>query len=61
MLGGNIPHKTKTISIAIYDYVELLEYGKAHTLSLILIIFCLMSLVFLFVFGGKQNDADDWN
>lgn len=62
MLGGNIPGKTKTISIAIYDHVELLEYGNAHVLSLILVAFCLLSLVLLFMFGDKKRGgADGWN
>ncbi|OFW81064.1 MAG: molybdenum ABC transporter permease subunit [Alphaproteobacteria bacterium RIFCSPLOWO2_01_FULL_40_26] len=62
MLGGNIPGKTKTISIAIYDYVELLEYNKAHMLSLILVVFCLLSLVLLFMFGDRRRGgADGWN
>ncbi len=33
MIGGNIPGKTQVISIAIYDHVEALEYGRAHWLS----------------------------
>ena len=33
MIGGNIPGETKVLSIAIYDYVERLEWGKAHMLS----------------------------
>lgn len=33
MVGGNIPGETKVLSIAIYDHVETLEYGRAHTLA----------------------------
>lgn len=33
MIGGNIPGKTKVLSVAVYDYVELLEYGRAHVLA----------------------------
>lgn len=33
MIGGNIPGETKVLSVAIYDYVETLEWGKAHVLS----------------------------
>ncbi|PIE45439.1 MAG: molybdate ABC transporter permease subunit [Gammaproteobacteria bacterium] len=32
MLGGNIPGKTKVLSIAIYDHVETLQYAQAHRL-----------------------------
>ncbi|HVT18070.1 MAG TPA: molybdate ABC transporter permease subunit [Thermoanaerobaculia bacterium] len=33
MIGGNIPGRTRVLSIAIYDHVERLEYGQAHLLS----------------------------
>jgi len=33
MIGGNIPGQTQVLSIAIYDHVEMLEYGHAHWLS----------------------------
>ena len=33
MIGGNIPGATRVLSIAIYDHVELMEWGAAHVLS----------------------------
>ena len=33
MIGGNIPGATRVLSIAIYDHVELMEWGVAHALS----------------------------
>ena len=33
MIGGNIPGETQVLSIAIYEHVEALEYGRAHWLS----------------------------
>ncbi|MDO6462080.1 molybdate ABC transporter permease subunit [Granulosicoccaceae sp. 1_MG-2023] len=33
MIGGNLPGETKVLSIAIYDYVESLEWTQAHILS----------------------------
>ncbi len=33
MVGGNIPGRTKVISIAIYEQVETLNYREAHILS----------------------------
>ncbi|MGQ9368567.1 molybdate ABC transporter permease subunit [Azospirillum sp. ST 5-10] len=33
MIGGNIPGETKVLSVAIYDYVETLEWDKAHLLA----------------------------
>ncbi len=37
MVGGNIPGVTRTISIAIYDDVEALNYAKAANTSLLLL------------------------
>lgn len=39
MIGGSIPGETKVLSVAIYDYVETLEWGKAHILSAGMLIF----------------------
>ena len=39
MIGGNIPGKTKVLSIAIYDYVERLEWGNAHILAAGMVVF----------------------
>jgi molybdate transport system permease protein len=33
MIGGNIPGETRVLSVAIYDYVETLEWTKAHILA----------------------------
>ncbi len=33
MIGGNIPGETTVLSVAIYDYVETLEWTKAHILA----------------------------
>jgi molybdate transport system permease protein len=33
MIGGNIPGQTKVLSIAIYDFVERLEWERAHVLA----------------------------
>jgi len=33
MIGGNIPGQTKVLSVAIYDYVETLEWDKANWLA----------------------------
>ncbi len=33
MIGGNIPGETKLVSMAIYDFVERLEWDKAHLLA----------------------------
>lgn len=33
MIGGNIPGETKVLSVAIYDYVETLQWTQAHVLA----------------------------
>jgi molybdate transport system permease protein len=33
MIGGNIPGETKVLSVAIYDYVETLDFTSAHILA----------------------------
>lgn len=57
MVGGNIPGKTKVISIAIYEHVETLNYAEAHLLSAILLLFSFLVLfvVYAFVRGHRVN------
>ena len=33
MIGGNIPGETKVLSIAVYEYVETLQWAHAHVLA----------------------------
>ncbi len=44
MIGGNIPGQTRVVSIALYDHVEALEYGAAHRLAAILLLFSFVTL-----------------
>jgi len=47
MIGGSIPGETRVLSIAIYEHVEALEYGRAHVLAgglLILSFFLLLAV-----------------
>ncbi len=57
MIGGNIPDKTRVLSIAIFDAVERLDYAQAHGLSAVLVLFSFLA-VFLVSFlsrKGKNN------
>jgi len=45
MIGGNIPGRTRVLSIAIYDHVEALDYGRAHLLSAGLLLFSFLVLL----------------
>jgi len=53
MVGGNIPNKTRVISIAIYDHVEMLDYAAAHRLSLALIVFAFVALFSMFLLNRR--------
>ena len=39
MIGGNIPDRTKVLSIAIYDYVQSLQWAQAHILAAGMLVF----------------------
>ena len=57
MVGGNIPGETRVISIAIYEHVETLNYGDAHSLSAGLMLFAFLVLMFVYTRrrGGRIN------
>lgn len=48
MLGGNIPGKTRVMSVQIYDHVEALEYTQAHWLAGGLLVFSFLVLLTLY-------------
>lgn len=45
MIGGSVPGKTRVVSIALYEEVETLQYGHAHTYALILLGFSFATLL----------------
>lgn len=53
MVGGNIPGRTRVVSIAIYDQVEAMAYGEAHRLSAILIGLCFVILLAVFLVNRR--------
>jgi len=54
MVGGNIPGRTKVISIAIYEHVETLEYAQAHVLSAGLLVFSFIVLLSVYVLNRRM-------
>lgn len=44
MVGGSIPGVTRTISIAIYDDVQAINYARAHTTAITLLAFAFITL-----------------
>ncbi|EAU42606.1 Molybdate ABC transporter, permease protein [Fulvimarina pelagi HTCC2506] len=45
MIGGNIPGETRVLSVAIYDFVETLDFEAAHILSAGLLVFAFLILL----------------
>ncbi|PTD97740.1 molybdate ABC transporter permease subunit [Pseudothauera lacus] len=54
MIGGNIPEKTRVVSVQIYDHVEALEYAEAHLLSAGMLAFSFVVLLFLYTRKGVR-------
>lgn len=54
MIGGNIPGETRVLSVAIYDYVESLQFAEAHRLAAGLLLFSLC-LLFLLYRGNRDS------
>ena len=53
MLGGNIPDKTRVVSVQIYDHVEALEYAQAHWLSAGMMAFSFAVLLLLYIVNSR--------
>ncbi|MCB1678772.1 MAG: molybdate ABC transporter permease subunit [Halioglobus sp.] len=56
MIGGNIPGETQVLSVALYDYVESLQFEQAHRLAGIMVVFSLALLFFLY----RRDRRDGW-
>lgn len=48
MVGGNIPDRTRVVSVQIYNHVEALEYAEAHRLAGGLLVFSFSVLLVLY-------------
>ena len=58
MIGGNIPGATRVLSIAIYDHVELMEWGTAHLLSGSLLAFSFVVVALTLSLQKKMGGRD---
>jgi len=54
MVGGNIPGVTRTLSIAIYDNVQALDYSSANQSALLLVIVAFSILLGTSIFGRRR-------
>jgi molybdate transport system permease protein len=57
MMGGNIPHKTRVVSVQIYDHVEAIEYAQAHWLAGGMLVFSFVALLLLYTFNPTRKPA----
>ncbi len=55
MVGGSIPDETKVASVAIYEMVEIMDYGSAHVYSAIMVIISFLVLLGVYIFNGRQS------
>ena len=55
MIGGNIPGETKVIAIALYDYVERLQWGEAHAIALGMVVFAFVVIAVTFSIDRRVN------
>ncbi|MBC2677184.1 MULTISPECIES: molybdate ABC transporter permease subunit [Pseudomonas] len=53
MIGGNIPDKTRVVSVQIFDHVEAMEYAQAHWLAGAMLVFSFA--VLLLLHRGRQS------
>ena len=55
MIGGNIPGQTKVIAIALYDYVERLQWREAHVIALGMVIFAFVVIAVTLTIDRRVN------
>jgi molybdate transport system permease protein len=55
MIGGNIPAKTRTASVAIYDEVEAFNYHNANVYAVILLILSFAILFTMYLVNRKMQ------
>ena len=55
MVGGSIPGETKVASVAIYEMVEVMEYGTAHIYSAFMVLISFIVLLSVYIFNHSQR------
>ncbi|HJW71903.1 MAG TPA: molybdate ABC transporter permease subunit [Geothrix sp.] len=58
MVGGNLPGRTRTVSIAIYDQVQAMDYGAAASTALLLL--GVSFLVLVITYGLRRRQRKPW-
>ncbi|MCB1787233.1 MAG: molybdate ABC transporter permease subunit [Chromatiaceae bacterium] len=57
MIGGNIPGETRVLSVAIYDYVETLQWGHAHLVAGGMLAFSFVVILTMFLVEKRARHA----
>ncbi len=55
MIGGSIPGETRVLSIAIYEYVETLQWAQAHTLAGGLLVFAFAVILSMMLWQRRSE------
>jgi len=57
MIGGNIPDKTRVVSVQIYDHVEAMDYAQAHWLAagMVVVSFAVLLLLYTLNPTGRRR------
>jgi molybdate transport system permease protein len=55
MIGGNIPNRTRVLSMQIYNYVGTMNYERAHVLSGGLVLFAVLTMLATQLLNPPQN------
>jgi molybdate transport system permease protein len=55
MIGGNIPNKTRVVSMQIYGHVEAIEYAQAHWLAAGMLVLSFLALLLLYAFNPSRK------
>ena len=55
MVGGSIPGETKVASVAIYEFVEIMDYDQAHIYSAIMLTLSFTVLLGVYLFNQRHK------
>jgi molybdate transport system permease protein len=55
MVGGSIPEETKVASVAIYEFVEVMDYNSAHIYSLLMVTLSFFVLLSVYLFNQNRR------
>ena len=59
MIGGNIPERTRVLSVAVYDHVEAAEFEAAHRLAGGMMLCAMAVVVTLYVINRRPRERTD--